>query len=58
MKDIKEHQVFYHYGYMWKAIYRDSVLMLFSNSDGFNRWASITKDNMKGMSNNLNINRL
>ena len=55
---MKEHQVFYSYGYLWKARFKDGVLMLFSNSDGFDRWCNITKDNTKGFTGNLNINKL
>lgn len=47
--DIKENQVYKQNSYIWTVKMRDNKLMLFSDSDGFNRWAIIDKDNMKGL---------
>ena len=55
IENIKENQVFLKGSYYWRAKLKNDVLMLFSNTDGFNRWCEITQENIKGFTTNLNI---
>jgi len=49
LKEIKENDKFKHHNYIWEAKYNEGVLMLFSDTDGHERWAKIDQDNVKGL---------